>query len=924
MRIKAERARRALPVTHRWLAALLAAGIGWAAAPAAPAPARASGPAPGVVTAIDPATGRPGPGLWAGGQPWRAVGFDVFDSGVLLMPRYTVDDPAPCFGQHANLDTYLDTTLGEISRDTAATAIRLPWGVFWDQSTNAGTDWSSTDKWLYYARKYNIRLIPTFGNPYHFCGAPNMTESWFHCPAGTGPASGSATPCIAPGASCPSGDSCWVPGYADPAQSVTGVDFRTYLSRVATHYAGRPEIAFWQLVNEADATGVSTAALLDFLTDMTGVIQGAENAVVSGGAHLVNLGTISGNLPGSTGIDEAHDWPESGTVDGYPLVTGVTPALALTSAQGKSATVSATAPLPADTWSQLAFAVPAPPVGDAWTGWCLTLSAGASPWTGGYTAGLDQVSMQDAGGTHAYSFEDGGLDGFTAGPGTALRNTGDTSADGIRSLAADTTSRTPAICGPQAAGLATGSSVTLSARTTFSAPAPSTARNIATYVHNATEMYGRPIFSGEVGRSAQVTGANPIVACPSRTLDERAALFASMLSNQLGGDPDASSPYRFHGSSGFLVWDWKDPSLQSTDPESGQLTSDPEVSCFSVTPGDPTESTVRSWVPATRDTLTGYAPPAWFPADGSAPPGDQLLQVFPVRHTAVVGATFRVEGRLTSGGSAIQAATIALGSPCPASVRTDFSGVFTAQCTASRAGAQSVTVAYGQSALSVPFTAKHALILSGSAAVVTRGASVPVNITLRYADGAAIAATDALSYSVSGCGGPSAAPAGSTSVTVAFTCPANPSAGATTLTLAVPESDTVLPGSSTFRSLAFDHIYADSQARGCVGLVYDSSGNPVRAGWSEYAQDDPAWTGAGPAGDPERCTENTPAFAWFFSSDPSGMTGAGHPLGAAVTDYADPGSCHQMTGTFAEPAGSSTFVARLTRRDCSTYTLSST
>ncbi len=78
----------------------------------------------------------------------------------------------------------------------------------------------------------------------------------------------------------------------DPGYTIS---YRDYAAAIAAHYRDNPTIAFWQLVNEAEALdfsggpcdeGAATAALRSFADDVAGVLKTNDPG------HLVSLGTI--------------------------------------------------------------------------------------------------------------------------------------------------------------------------------------------------------------------------------------------------------------------------------------------------------------------------------------------------------------------------------------------------------------------------------------------------------------------------------------------------------------------------------------------------------------------------------------------------------------------------------------------------------
>jgi hypothetical protein len=96
------------------------------------------------------------------------------------------------------------------------------------------------------------------------------------------------------------------------------LSFRSFAQQIGAHYANEPTVAFWQLVNEAEAPSVNASGvnfcdstapngLRSFSDDMATVLHQADPN------HLVNLGTIGS---GQCGLDGAsYNYVHGGALD---------------------------------------------------------------------------------------------------------------------------------------------------------------------------------------------------------------------------------------------------------------------------------------------------------------------------------------------------------------------------------------------------------------------------------------------------------------------------------------------------------------------------------------------------------------------------------------------------------------------------------
>ncbi|MGH3608515.1 MAG: hypothetical protein ACRDRD_10585 [Pseudonocardiaceae bacterium] len=236
------------------------------------------------------------------GQPWRFLGFNDYQLTSQSYSGYT------CGGEHSDAEVAAD--FAQMHR-LGVTVVR----TWFFQSYVADRGWSAFDRVLSDAARYGIRIVPVLANQWGTCEDYNRTPvlykalGWYQS------------------------------GYRTELEYGLHLSYRTYAVRVAEHYAGDTRIAFWQLMNEAEAANsrggrcqeaTAAGALRSFGDDMARALKAADPA------HLVSLGTIGGGQCGTAGADfqfvhagsidlcEGHDY--TATPQGSPRIN---PCLAL-------------------------------------------------------------------------------------------------------------------------------------------------------------------------------------------------------------------------------------------------------------------------------------------------------------------------------------------------------------------------------------------------------------------------------------------------------------------------------------------------------------------------------------------------------------------------------------------------------------------
>ena len=206
--------------------------------------------------------------LGCGGSTWSPVGFD--DYRLTSAPGGYVCDEAT-----GEID---DEELGEHLEWIAATGANTVRTWFFQSYTEGGTDFSSFDRLLEAASDRGLRVIPVLVNHFPDCEPRGL----------------------------PRDVGFYENGYRH-AEDGYDLSYRDYAARVAARYRDDPAIAFWQLVNEAqapDAGGAcdeprAASALAGFAADVSSVIRAQDPN------HLISLGPEGLGSCGTVGADYA-------------------------------------------------------------------------------------------------------------------------------------------------------------------------------------------------------------------------------------------------------------------------------------------------------------------------------------------------------------------------------------------------------------------------------------------------------------------------------------------------------------------------------------------------------------------------------------------------------------------------------------------
>jgi endo-1,4-beta-mannosidase len=231
------------------------------------------------------------------GRRFRFVGANRYD--VASSPTYTC-------GNYYD-DAQLDALLSGLQA-TGATVLRA-WAF--QRFTNGGDDFSSIDRMIASARSHGLLLILTLENEWADCTQPDPSSS-----------DGRKSP-------------AWFEsGYYTDSLGSDALPYRDWARLVVLRYRDEPQIAMWQLMNEAECT--DGAALLAFADDMSQVVKGIDPA------HLLSLGTVGTGQAGTTGgayrglhnlagidVVEAHDYNNESTALPSAISSDIGDAMAL-------------------------------------------------------------------------------------------------------------------------------------------------------------------------------------------------------------------------------------------------------------------------------------------------------------------------------------------------------------------------------------------------------------------------------------------------------------------------------------------------------------------------------------------------------------------------------------------------------------------
>ena len=216
--------------------------------------------------------------LYLQGAPWAFTGYD----------QYQLTSTATgfqCGGAFSDAD--LANLLNQIKTNSHSTVIR----TWFFQSYGGPHNWGQFDRVLSAAASAGLKVIPVLVNQWGDC-EPNVAGHNNYKTL------------------------AWYQGGYRVAGDNYPLSFRNYAAAVAAHYANNTTIAFWQLVNEAEAMDSASGpceensaalAIRAFADDTARVVKSVDRH------HLVSLGTIGSGQCGSAWTD--FSYIHSGAID---------------------------------------------------------------------------------------------------------------------------------------------------------------------------------------------------------------------------------------------------------------------------------------------------------------------------------------------------------------------------------------------------------------------------------------------------------------------------------------------------------------------------------------------------------------------------------------------------------------------------------
>jgi hypothetical protein len=232
-------------------------------ATSAAAPRVSSAPTPGGFVA------RSGTQLTVNGQPWNFAGYNL-----------------PCQQPFQMSPSQLQYYFEDLAINSKANVVRMWW---FQSDMGAGSNpWAPFDQIVAAAKAEGVRIIATLTNQWQTCDEPSPPTAEKELP--------------------------WYQGGYEQPEGGYSLSYKQFATEMAADFANEPTIAFWQLVNEAEApasTGcdetAAALALRSFADDMATALHAADPN------HLVNLGTQGAGECGTAGTDYAY--VHAGSID---------------------------------------------------------------------------------------------------------------------------------------------------------------------------------------------------------------------------------------------------------------------------------------------------------------------------------------------------------------------------------------------------------------------------------------------------------------------------------------------------------------------------------------------------------------------------------------------------------------------------------
>lgn len=207
--------------------------------------------------------------LTLNGSPYTFVGYNNYRAPSM---------PGGFTCGSAVSDAQLDQMMAQVHSASGGTIVRT-W-FFQSYENGSANNFAAYDRVLAAAAAHGIRIVATLTNQWGACepGHPYRDLSWYQS------------------------------GYLQP-DSGYALSFKDFAVSMAAHYANDDRIAFWQLVNEAEAKSsnggacnesAAAGALRSFGDTVTQAIHSVDPN------HLVSLGEMGGGQCGMAGADYSY------------------------------------------------------------------------------------------------------------------------------------------------------------------------------------------------------------------------------------------------------------------------------------------------------------------------------------------------------------------------------------------------------------------------------------------------------------------------------------------------------------------------------------------------------------------------------------------------------------------------------------------
>jgi hypothetical protein len=206
--------------------------------------------------------------LYLSGQPWKFAGYNL-----------------PCQQPFLMTMQQLEYYFKDVAINSKANVIRMWW--FQSDMGTGSNPWAPFDQIVAAAQAAGIRILPALTNQWQTCDEPSPATPEKELP--------------------------WYQGGYEQPEGGYPLSYKQFALKLAAHFASSRTIAFWQLVNEAEApttTGCdegAAAALRGFADDMAASLHQVDPH------HLVNLGTQGAGECGTAGSD--YQYVHAGKID---------------------------------------------------------------------------------------------------------------------------------------------------------------------------------------------------------------------------------------------------------------------------------------------------------------------------------------------------------------------------------------------------------------------------------------------------------------------------------------------------------------------------------------------------------------------------------------------------------------------------------